>query len=226
MNFFVSKNIVKYIFTQNIDGLEKKAKIDEKLVFAHGNFYEGHCASCNCSIDIKKINEGVQKGEVYLCPKCQGPCKPNVVFYGEGLPTRFFEIIEECKDVDLIIIMGTSLKVQPFACIPFFTNPYATIVVFNIEEVGEFAYNYLSTEHYFIGGKTDENIIRFLKGINLYDEFKQFIKKEYNEQLENLLNKETKLIEVYKDEKKKVEELQKGIEKMNLNTNNKKNKKK
>ena len=75
MNFFVSKNIVKYIFTQNIDGLEKKAKIqDEKLIFAHGNFYKGHCAQCNRQIDIEKINKGVQKGEVYYCPDCKGPC--------------------------------------------------------------------------------------------------------------------------------------------------------
>ena len=45
MKFFVDKNIVKYIYTQNIDGLEIKAKIpNDKLIFAHGNFYNGHCA--------------------------------------------------------------------------------------------------------------------------------------------------------------------------------------
>ena len=74
MNFLVSKNIVKYIFTQNIDGLEKKAKIpDDKLIFAHGNFYTGHCANCKKSIDIKKINEGIENGEIYYCPDCKGP---------------------------------------------------------------------------------------------------------------------------------------------------------
>ena len=147
MNFFVSKNIVRYVFTQNIDGLEIKAKIpEEKLVFAHGNFYKGHCAKCDSSIDIEKINEGIQKGEIYYCPKCKGPCKPNVVFYGEGLPKRFFETLNECKDVDLIIIMGTSLKVQPFASIPYLTNKDANVVVFNMEEVGEFKYNHLSQD--------------------------------------------------------------------------------
>ena len=46
MNFFVHKNMVTYIFTQNIDGLEIKAKIpEEKLIFAHGNFYKGHCVN-------------------------------------------------------------------------------------------------------------------------------------------------------------------------------------
>ena len=205
MNFFVSKNIVKYIFTQNIDGLEKKAKIpDEKLIFAHGNFYQGHCAKCNTSIDIEKINEGIQKGEVYYCPKCKGPCKPNVVFYGEGLPKRFFEKLEESKDVDLIIIMGTSLKVQPFASIPYHANENAYVMVFNMEEVGDFKYNHLSKNAIFIGGKTDQNILKFLKDINLYNEFAEFIKKEYNEKLEDLVGKESDIMNVYQNEDKKV----------------------
>ena len=186
MNFIVSKNMVKYIFTQNIDGLEIKAKIpEEKLIFAHGNFYKGHCAKCDKEIDINKINEGIQKGEIYYCPDCKGPCKPNVVFYGEGLPTRFFEKLGECKDVDLIIIMGTSLKVQPFASIPYLTNPFADIVVFNMEEVGGFLFNKLYCNALFIEGKTDENIIKLLKDTNMFDEFKEFMKKEYSEEFKD-----------------------------------------
>ena len=220
MNFFVSKNIVKYIFTQNIDGLEIKAKIpDEKLVFAHGNFYTGHCAKCDCTIDINKINEGVQKGEVYYCPKCQGPCKPNVVFYGENLPQRFFEKLEDCKDVDLIIIMGTSLKVQPFASIPYLTRSKPYIILFNMEEVGQFKYNNLIDDSIFFEGKTDKSIIQFLKDIDLYNEFGEFIKKEYNEQLENLINKEIELMDVNKmeeNEDKKVEKLTHDIKNLKI----------
>ena len=184
MNFLVSKNIVKYVFTQNIDGLEKKAKIpDDKLVFAHGNFYTGHCAKCNKEIDIKLINEGIEKGEIYYCPVCKGPCKPKVVFYGENLPDRFYEKQDESNDVDLIIIMGTSLKVQPFASVPFNTNPKADIVVFNMEKVGTFPYDRLYSYQIFIQGKTDEKIIQLLKDTDMINEFKEFIKKEYNEDL-------------------------------------------
>ena len=47
MNFFVHKDIVRYIFTQNVDGLEIKAKIqEEKIVYVHGNALEGHCPLC------------------------------------------------------------------------------------------------------------------------------------------------------------------------------------
>ena len=213
MNFFVHKNIVKYIFTQNIDGLEKKAKIpDEKLIFAHGNFYTGHCAQCNKNIDIGKINEGIEKGEVYYCPDCKGPCKPNVVFYGEGLPTRFFEKLQESRDVDMIIIMGTSLKVHPFASIPDLVGQNAFKLVFNMEEVGDFHYQSLEEDSLFIPGKTDQNIIKFLKDINLYKEFDEFITKEYNQKLENLLNREAELMNVNDGKKKGEDDVKKLAE--------------
>ena len=221
MNFFVNKNIVKYVFTQNIDGLEKKAKIpDEKLVFAHGNFYTGHCPKCCISIDIEKINEGIEKGQIYYCPNCNGPCKPNVVFYGEGLPKRFFEKLFECEDIDLIIIMGTSLKVQPFASIPDLTNSNAFIMLFNMEEVGNYQYDYLERDSLFIEGKTDESVIKFLKDIDLFNEFYEFVKKEYNEDLKNLMNIEVGLMNVNENkEKDKIEDLADNMKNLDLNKN-------
>ena len=220
MNFMVHKNIVKYVFTQNIDGLENKAKIpEEKLVYAHGNFYTGHCGKCNRPIDIEKINEGVEKGEVYYCPECKGPCKPNVVFYGEGLPPRFFEKLSDSKDVDIIIIMGTSLKVNPFASIPYLTNPNAYILVFNMEKVGEFGYDLLEEESLFIEGKTDKSVIKFIKDLDLFNEFKDFIEKEYNEKLEDLLDKEVDLMNVNEknENKEKVEKLADEMGNLDLN---------
>ena len=151
INFLVKKNIVKYIYTQNIDGLELKAKIpNEKLIFSHGNFYTGNCAKCVKEIDIQKINEGIEKGEVYYCPTCGGPCKPNIVFYGEKLPFRFFEKLQECNDADLFIIMGTSLSVSPFARIPYLANRNADVVLFNKSLVGKYQYNKLYCNALFI----------------------------------------------------------------------------
>ena len=209
MNFLTKKNIVKYVFTQNIDGLEKKAKIpDNKLIFAHGNFLEGHCAKCKREIDINKITKSIEKGEVLYCKKCKGPCKPKVVFYGENLPQIFYDKMNDCKDIDLIIIMGTSLKVQPFASIPYHVKD-AYIAVFNMEEVGEYYYGRLTKDSIFIEGKTDESIIKFLKDTNLFDEFKTFIKSEYNEELDNIIDIKNKMLNV--------DELTKGIKNMNLN---------
>ena len=41
---------------------------------------------------------------------------PDIVFFGEQLPDRFFQLrYNDFQSCDLLIIMGTSLKVQPFA---------------------------------------------------------------------------------------------------------------
>ena len=81
--------------------------------------------------------------------------------------------------------MGTSLKVHPFASIPYLVNPKADIIVFNMERVGEYPYDSLLSNSLFIKGKTDENVIKFLKDINMLDEFKDFMKKKYNEVLKD-----------------------------------------
>jgi NAD-dependent deacetylase sirtuin 2 len=54
-------------------------------------------------------------GEPLQCPKsnCNGWVKPDIVFFGEGLPDRFHSLIEKDFDkCDLCITMGTSLYVQ------------------------------------------------------------------------------------------------------------------
>ena len=42
--------------------------------------------------------------------------KPDIVFFGEALPKRFFDEAEiDCEFADLLICIGTSLEVYPFA---------------------------------------------------------------------------------------------------------------
>ena len=42
--------------------------------------------------------------------------KPDIVFFGEGLPERFFALADsDFEACDLLLVMGTSLVVQPFA---------------------------------------------------------------------------------------------------------------
>ena len=45
--------------------------------------------------------------------------KPDIVFFGEGLPDHFHQSITEDKaEADLLIVIGSSLKVRPVALIP------------------------------------------------------------------------------------------------------------
>ena len=50
--------------------------------------------------------------------------KPDIVFFGEGLPGEFHQAIETDRmQADLVIVMGSSLKVKPVAHIPNLVPP-------------------------------------------------------------------------------------------------------
>jgi len=50
--------------------------------------------------------------------------KPDIVFFGEGLPSEFHQAIEADRmKADLVIVMGSSLKVKPVAHIPNLVPP-------------------------------------------------------------------------------------------------------
>lgn len=183
MNYIVNKGLVKYVFTQNIDGLELKAGIPkEKIVFAHGSFAEGHCPQCKISVDINLINEGIQKGEVYRCKECNGPCKPNVVFYGEQLPDSFFDKGHSIDDSQLGIVMGTSLKVQPFSFLPRMLGEKAWRVSINRSLIGKFRYDYLSANSLFLKGTTDEVVEKLIKDCEWEEDFKKFCEEHYSKE--------------------------------------------
>lgn len=58
------------------------------------------------------------------CPRCPPDIplaimKPDIVFFGENLPEFFHRAMKQDKDeVDLLIVIGSSLKVRPVALIP------------------------------------------------------------------------------------------------------------
>jgi len=205
MNYLTSKNIVKYVFSQNIDGLELKAKIpEEKIIFAHGSFTQGHCPQCKISVDINKINKGIQEGFVVKCDICGGPCKPNIVFYHEDVNEKFYEKIKESDDFDLVIIMGTSLQVLPFAQIPSMMKLSSWKVVFNKDKVGRFLFNFLFSNTLFIQGTTDDIVKKFLKDVDLLEDFKNFVKINYGD--ENIdSNDNVQMMEVKKLEEENKE---------------------
>lgn len=59
--------------------------------------------------------------------------------FGEGLPNRFFERISDFTKADLLIVLGTSLQVQPFAKLIDRVPLSCPRVLINLERVGEIA---------------------------------------------------------------------------------------
>ncbi|XP_026900350.2 NAD-dependent protein deacetylase sirtuin-2 isoform X2 [Acinonyx jubatus] len=138
------KGLLLRCYTQNIDTLERVAGLEpEDLVEAHGTFYTSHCTSALCrreyTLSWMKVetlkaraatttfNSPVLEAQDPIaqkifsevtpkCEKCHSVVKPDIVFFGENLPARFFSCMQsDFLKVDLLLIMGTSLQVQPFA---------------------------------------------------------------------------------------------------------------
>ncbi|CAB0045260.1 unnamed protein product [Trichogramma brassicae] len=127
-------------YSQNIDTLERVAGI-ENLIECHGSFATASCTKCKYQVQADGIREDIFAQKIPLCPKCletslpafkettdsadensissQGVMKPDIVFFGEGLPDAFHDTLDKDLNVcDLLIVIGSSLKVKPVALIP------------------------------------------------------------------------------------------------------------
>ncbi|XP_058055520.1 NAD-dependent protein deacetylase Sirt2-like [Anopheles bellator] len=131
------KGLLVRHYTQNIDTLERIAGIDaEKIVEAHGTFYTNHCLQCKTAYSLEFVKEKIFADEVPTCP-CGGVIKPDIVFFGEGLPERFHMLPHrDFAECDLLIIMGTSLTVQPFASLVEYVNDDCVRLLINRDKVG------------------------------------------------------------------------------------------
>ncbi|XP_059841121.1 NAD-dependent protein deacetylase sirtuin-2 isoform X3 [Hypanus sabinus] len=113
------KGLLLRCYTQNIDTLERVVGLkEEDLIEAHGTFFTSHCTSSSCK---KQYNLDWMKTQIFTkpfpkCEDCDSIVKPDIVFFGESLPHRFFATMDsDFPKCDLLIILGTSLQVQPFA---------------------------------------------------------------------------------------------------------------
>ncbi|XP_074086763.1 NAD-dependent protein deacetylase sirtuin-3, mitochondrial isoform X2 [Macrotis lagotis] len=106
------KGLLLRLYTQNIDGLERAAGIPaSKLVEAHGTFASATCTVCRQSFPGEEFRVDVMADRIPRCPICTGVIKPDIIFFGEQLPQRFFLHMADFPMADLLIIIGTSLEV-------------------------------------------------------------------------------------------------------------------
>ena len=63
-----------------------------------------------------QVRSAILSDQTPVCTTCKAVVKPCIVFFGEDLPERFKTLYEEdFSQCDLLVVMGTSLQVQPFA---------------------------------------------------------------------------------------------------------------
>ena len=109
------------LITQNIDGLHQKAGVKEdQIIEIHGNATKAACLSCFKENSIELLHNAVVKNlELPPCEYCSGIVKVATISFGQPMNERDMikasDISIEC---DLMIVMGSSLKVMPAGKIP------------------------------------------------------------------------------------------------------------
>eukprot|EP01062_Namystynia_karyoxenos_P001172 TRINITY_DN1039_c0_g4_i1.p1 TRINITY_DN1039_c0_g4~~TRINITY_DN1039_c0_g4_i1.p1 ORF type:complete len:791 (+),score=248.94 TRINITY_DN1039_c0_g4_i1:95-2467(+) len=138
------RGLLLRVYTQNIDELEERAGVaPELVVYCHGSFRSFSCLDDSCrrppiaagSPEAEAARREVRKGRVPRCP-CGSPLRPDVVFFGEPLPREFEKRHEDFANADLLLVMGTSLQVYPFAALTQEVGPLCPRLLLNRVEVG------------------------------------------------------------------------------------------
>ena len=111
--------ITEGIFTQNIDFLHERAG-SRKVFPLHGTLERGYCMNCHSYHEYKEISNAVHSDKLPICSTCKGVIKPDIVFYGENLDMSLLTRAENAfYNADLVIVLGSSLVVNPAASLPY-----------------------------------------------------------------------------------------------------------
>ncbi|KAJ6601303.1 NAD-dependent deacetylase sirtuin-2 [Mycena vulgaris] len=139
IKLLADKGLLNVCYTQQIDCLERRAGVPPELIIeAHGSFATQGCIKCKQPFPDDAFAAHLRAGTIPRCslpanltgspelgpvdkrdaPEdglCHGLIKPDIVFFGQPLPKAFFDGFQHTLDADLFLVMGTSLKVHPFA---------------------------------------------------------------------------------------------------------------
>jgi len=167
------------LYTQNIDGLEDQCTQlpEEKVIPVHGTMDRAECAQCGTRASFSDFCHRVRSqikditgkdasapsiSTPITCPNCgSNALKPSIVLFRSSLPKEFFESVgPDVKDVDLLIVIGTSLKVAPANSIVWRVPRSAMRLLVNREVVGEhLGMDFENQKRDFFGSGNCDNVL-------------------------------------------------------------------
>ena len=101
------------LVTQNVDGLHQRAG-SRDVIELHGNILR-----TRCSVEGVEVGEFEECESPPVCPFCGAPLRPDVVWFGEMLPSEALDAASEAaRGADLFLSVGTSSLVYPAAALP------------------------------------------------------------------------------------------------------------
>lgn len=198
------------VFTQNIDGLERAAGVPaEMVVEAHGSFASQRCIECKAAYPLDLMQKAIEADDVPLCPDCMGIVKPDVVFFGEPLPSSFLLNRTLPAAADLCIVMGTSLSVQPFASLPSMCSDGTPRVLINLTPAGGIGSR---SDDVVLLGECDDGVMKLAEALGWLEELEALWSKINPEKATAALqNRKKKMEPITRDEQLR-EEVEKVTE--------------
>ena len=110
-----------FLITQNIDGLHQKSGVSRnKIIEIHGSAIEAACLECAAKQNILDFHDAIKlEDPLPKCTFCGGVVKVATISFGQ--PMNEMDMMHASKIVkesDLMIVMGSSLKVLPAGKLP------------------------------------------------------------------------------------------------------------
>lgn len=117
------------VITQNIDNLYEEADT-KNLIDFHGNLYNVYCEKCGQTVPVEEY----LKSRIHEADG--GNLRPDIVLYDEGIKQdNISRSLNAMANADLVVIVGTSMKVYPFAGLLQYANPNADILAINQQKL-------------------------------------------------------------------------------------------
>ncbi len=114
------------LITQNVDGLHQRAGSHDVLEL-HGNLFRYKCLLCD---QPATVDEWRHRSDVPACIHCGGAVRPDIVWFGEMLPSRPLAAAQfATRHCDLFLAIGTSSVVFPAAGLPLLAMEKGALVI-------------------------------------------------------------------------------------------------
>lgn len=118
------------LITQNIDGLHQRAG-SRNVLELHGTITRNYCIRCGRQYSVEEFNEIYNHSPNHV-PRCYcgGLIRPDVVWFGESLPTGIYEkAYLAAMEADLFLSVGTSAQVRPAADLPMIAKRHNAVLI-------------------------------------------------------------------------------------------------
>jgi NAD-dependent deacetylase len=114
-----------HVVTQNIDNLHQLSGLGpDAIIELHGNGSYAACLQCGRRHELAGVRSVVETQELApSCEDCGGIVKSATISFGQAMPVEAMKRAQQvAAGCDLLLVLGSSLVVQPAARIPLYAR--------------------------------------------------------------------------------------------------------